>query len=138
MTDTLTARQMKLAATLAADDDVQAACTATGVGRTTAYRWLKEPAFQEALARQRDLAFSAVLDSLKSKASRAVAELEKLLNVPDDRLRRLVCNDILIYAWRVRELEDFERRLSALEKKTEARSRRPEDSEEPTGTDCRV
>jgi hypothetical protein len=129
---------MKLVAALAADDDVQAACTAAGVGRTTAYRWFKEPAFQEALARQRDLAFSAALDSLKSKASRAVAELEKLLNVPDDRLRRLVCNDILIYAWRVRELEDFERRLSALEKKAEARGRRTEDGEEPTETDCRV
>lgn len=125
MTDTLTVNQRRLVAALAADDDVQAACAATGVGRTTAYRWFKEPAFQEALARQRDLAFSTALDSLKSKASRAVAELEKLLNVGDDRLRRLVCNDILLYAWRIRELEDFERRLSALEKRAENRDRRP-------------
>ena len=126
MTDTLTTRQMKLVAALAADDDVQAACTAAGVGRTTAYRWFKEPAFQEALARQRDLAFSKAMDTLKSKASRAVSELEKLLDVGDDRLRRLVCNDILVYAWRVRELEDFERRLSALEKRAETRDRKTE------------
>jgi len=124
---------MKLVAALAADDDVQAACAATGVGRTTVYRWLKESAFQEALAVQREKAFTAALDSLKSKASRAVAELEKLLNVSDERLRRLVCNDILLYAWRVRELEDFERRLSALEKREEDRNRRQETDEEPDG-----
>ena len=125
MTDTLTVNQRRLVAALAADDDVQAACAATGVGRTTAYRWFKEPAFQETLARQRDLAFSTALDSLKSKASRAVAELEKLLNVGDDRLRRLVCNDILLFAWRIHEQEDFERRLSMLEKRAENRDRRP-------------
>ena len=39
-----------------------------------------------------------------------------MLGVKDDRLRRLICNDILGHALRVRELEDIERRLTALEK----------------------
>ncbi|HNX35839.1 MAG TPA: hypothetical protein PKM57_14495 [Kiritimatiellia bacterium] len=126
MTNTLTPKQLKLVASLAADDDVQAACATAGVGRTTAYRWLKDPEVQSALAQHREQAFSEALGSLKSKASRAVAELEKLLTVSDERLRRLVCNDILLYAWRVRELEDFERRLVALEKRAEIRGHRSE------------
>ena len=118
MENQLTANQMRLITALVANSDVQAACAAADVSRTTAYEWFKETAFQEALARQRDEVFSTALERLKATSARAVAELEKLLDAGDDRLRRQVCNDILGYAWKVRELVDFERRLSALEKAT--------------------
>jgi hypothetical protein len=86
------------------------------VGRTTAYRWMNEPAFKDELARQRDAVLSAALESVKTQATRAVTELTGLLTVKDERLRRLVCNDILAHAMKVRELEDFESRLAVLEK----------------------
>lgn len=116
MTEELTPQKMRLLAALASDPDVQAACVAAGVSRTTAYRWQSEPAFKDELARQREAALSAALESVKTQATRAAAELAGLLNVKDERLRRLVCNDILGHAMKVRELEDFERRLEALEK----------------------
>lgn len=111
----MTPQKLRLLAALAADPDVQTACATTGVTRSTAYRWQNEPAFKEELARQREAALSAALESVKTQATRAASELAGLLNVKDDRLRRLVCNDILAHAMKVRELEDFERRLEALE-----------------------
>ncbi len=115
MTEELTPRKTRLLAALASDPDVPAACAAAGVSRTTAYRWQSEPAFKDELARQREAALSAALESVKTQAVRAAAGLAGLLDVKDDRLRRLVCNDILAHAMKVRELEDFERRLAALE-----------------------
>ncbi len=66
------------------------------------------------------------MDSVKTHATRAMAELVKLLGSDDDRLRRLICNDILGHALRVRELEDFERRLAALEKASKDKDIHPE------------
>jgi len=119
MTEKLTPQKMRLLTALASDPDVQAACTAAGVGRTTAYRWQNEPAFKEELKRQREAVLSAALESVKTQAKRAVAELAGLLNVKDDRLRRQVCNDILAHAMKVRELDDFGSRLEALERAME-------------------
>lgn len=112
----LTIRQRRLLSVLVADPDIQAAARAAGVGRTTAHRWLRQPAFRDELARQRDAVLSEALGSVKAHATRAVAELMKLLNTGDERLRRQICNDILGHALRVRELEDIERRLAILEK----------------------
>ena len=84
--------------------------------RSTAHRWLRQQAFRDELARQRDAVFSEALDAVKTHATRAMAELARLLCSKDDRLRRFICNDILGHALRVRELDDIARRLAALEK----------------------
>ena len=52
-----------------------------------------------------------------------MSELAGLMSTEDDRLRRLICNDILGHALRVRELEDFERRLVALEETVNVKER---------------
>ena len=109
-------RQMKLLAALVCNPDIQLACKATDVGRTTAYRWLQQPAFQEELSRQRDAVLSEALAGVKTLAARAVAELAGLLGATDDRLRRQACNDILAHALRFREMENLERRLAVVEK----------------------
>jgi hypothetical protein len=108
--------QMKLLAALVLNPDMQSACRAAGVPRSTAYRWLGEPAIQDELNRRRDAALAEALATVKTHATRAAAELGGLLSVKDDRLRRQVCNDILAHAMRVRELEDIEHRLAVLEK----------------------
>ncbi len=112
----LTLRHHQLLGALVVDPDVRAACKAAGVGRTTAHRWLNDPAFRAELVRQRDAVLGEALDSVKTHAARAMAELAGLLQSKDDRLRRLICNDLLGHAMRVREMEDIERRLAALEK----------------------
>ena len=116
--------QQKLLAALVGDPDVQAAARVAGVSRPTAYRWLSDAAFRDELARQRNAVLSLALESVKTYATRAVAELARLLDAPDDRLRRLICNDVLGHALKVRELEDLERRIVALEKVTKDNERR--------------
>jgi len=108
--------QMRLLAALVSDTDIQAACAVAGISRMTAYRWLKQPAFKDELTRQRDAALSDALERIKIEATRAAAELARLLSDEDPRLRRMVCNDILNRAIKIRELEDYENRLVAMEK----------------------
>ena len=115
----LTPLKMKLVAALVFEHDIQTAAMSVGVSRMTAYRWMKEEAFTEELVRQRDAVLTASLESVKTSSARAVTALTALLNVQDERLRRLVCNDILTCAMKIRELDDFERRLTALEKRVE-------------------
>ena len=115
--------QQKLLAALVGDSNIQAASNAAGVARSTAYLWLSDAAFRDELARQRNAVLSLALESVKTHATRAVAELARLLDAPDDRLRRLICNDVLGHALKVRELEDLERRIVALEKVTKDNKR---------------
>lgn len=108
-------KQARLVAALLAGSDVQTAAKTAGVGCSTVHRWLKLPAFQEALADQRDALMRESLASVKNHTGRAVSQLAALLDTPDERLRRSVCNDILQHAIKVHELQEVEHRLSALE-----------------------
>ncbi|MBT8046242.1 MAG: hypothetical protein KJN67_03650 [Pontiella sp.] len=111
----LSARQNLLLVELVKNPDIQAAARAAGIGRTTAYRWLAQPDFSNELTRRRDDAMTEALSSIKSQTTRAAMELNRLLDTEDERLRRMLCNDILRHAIRVRELEEIERRLIRLE-----------------------
>lgn len=115
--------QQKLLLALLVEPGIQAACESAGVGRSTAHGWLKNPAFIEELTRQRNAVLSEAMDSVKTHAARAMTELAGMLNSKDDRLRRLICNDILGHAMKVRELQDLEGRLAALEKALKAQNK---------------
>ena len=114
--ETFTPRQQQLLVALVRDANVQVAAQAVGVSRTTAHQWMKQPAFQEELTRQRDAILGEALANVRTHAARAVTELATLLTDPDRRLRRLACNDILDHALKIRNTEDIERRLLTLEK----------------------
>lgn len=114
--DSLNARQRKLLAALVKAPDIQAACKETGVGRTTAHRWLKNPVFREELTRLRDDALSDALSHIKMFTAQAVEQLAILMRSQDERLRRQACNDILSHSLSVREKESFDRRLQAVER----------------------
>lgn len=120
---TLSARQQQLLVELVKNPDIQAAARAAGVGRTTAYRWLEDPRFAAALARLRNEAMKAALDCVKALTTRAAQELTGLLDTQDERLRRLLCNDILGHAIKVRELEEIERRLARIEERMNAETK---------------
>ena len=119
----LTLQQQQLLGALIVDPNIQAACKGVGVGRTTAHRWLQDPVFRDELVRQRDAVLSESMDSVKTHAAKAMTELAEMLNSKDERLRRLVCNDILGHAMKVRELQDIEGRLAALEKALKAQNK---------------
>ena len=113
--DQLTPRQLKLICILAENPIIKSAAEQAGVGRTTAHRWLKEPLFQEELTRRRHCILKDAMGSVQSHTTRAVQELVKLLDSSNEWLRRQTCKDILNYSLKVREIEDVEKRLRALE-----------------------
>lgn len=114
--DELNPRQLRLLAALVTSTDVQAACQVADVCRTTAYQWLKQPAFQDELKRQRNAVLREALANVKINATRAAAELVGLLNEDDAALRRLVCRDILDRAIRIYDMEEIETRLAVVER----------------------
>lgn len=120
----LTARQLQLVAALVLNPEIEASAVATGVGHTTAHRWLKLPAFREELARQRNTVFIDEMSTVKTHATRALKALTELISTSDERLRRIVCTDILDRAMKIRELEDLEKRLTALEEAAEEDKKR--------------
>ena len=115
----MTDEQMKLMTALVGNQDMTAACEVAGVSRATAYRWLKEPAFEEELGRLRDEVLSEALATVKTHAARAVARLAELMDAEDDRVSRQACKDIIGHALMVREQDGFERRMAGLEKMIE-------------------
>jgi len=122
--DALTPRQMRLLAALVSSTDVQAACQVADVGRTAAYEWMKQPAFQNELKRQRNAVLKDALSVVKISATRASTELVALLDEDDASLRRLVCRDILDRAIKIYDMEDIETRLAAVERSLK-QNRRP-------------
>lgn len=114
----LTPRQIKLIRLLAENPNIKAATKQAGIGRTTAHRWLKEATFQEELSRQRHTMLNEAMNSVQSHTTRAVQELVKLIDSPNEWLRRQICKDVLNYSLKIRAIEDVEKRLTALEEIT--------------------
>ena len=112
----LTPQQLRLIAVLATSTNVQAASREVEINRSTAYQWLKQPAFHDELQRQRNAILHEALSNVKINATRAAAELVGLLDEDDPGLRRLVCRDILDRASRIYDMENIETRLAAMEK----------------------
>jgi transposase len=110
-----TDRQQRLLVEMVRTPDTQAAAKAAGVGRSTVYRWLQNPAFADELVQRRNHVLNEALESVKTLTGRAARELGALLDTPDERLRRHVCRDILTHSVKVRELEEIEQRLTRLE-----------------------
>lgn len=112
----LTPKQVRLIAALCVEPDTRAACRAARCGKTTAYRWLADPAFRDALERARADATADALAGLRAFAGRAVATLGKLLDGAETERTALdAAKAIIDRAFRVAENEDIARRLDALE-----------------------
>ena len=118
----LTARQEKLLSILAGNPNIQAAAKAAGIGRSTVHRWLKEPDFREELTRRRNMALTEAMNSVQAYTAQAVEELVKLLGSSNEWIRRQVCMDVLNCSHKIREVEQIEQRLDAIEKAMELKN----------------
>jgi hypothetical protein len=82
------------------------------INKTTLYKWLKEPEFKAELDRQRDEIVSEAFGVLSQGLTKAVTGL---LDTKDDRLKRLVCKDIIEHILKRKEIEDLNERLTEIE-----------------------
>ena len=106
---------------LVAGESQDAAAQLAGVSRRSVVRWLAEPAFADELTRARVAAFAEALSSLKGGALLAVRTLLDGLKSRNIAERRQAATRILEFSFKGTELQDFEQRLSALEKFIEER-----------------
>ena len=113
----LTEKQIKSIPHIVASKDYGEGCRKARISRNTFYEWLKDPHFKAELQKQRDFIIDEALAVLKANITKAVDTLVSLLSSTDsDALKRHICNDIIKYTLKTKELEELESRLSDLEK----------------------
>jgi len=118
----LTSRQQRALVALLEEPTREDAAKRAGVNPATLYRWLREPAFREALAEARRDAFSQATTAIAAAASRVAAIL---IAVAEDEqaavgARVSACRAILEHARQAIEMDDLSERLDALEKRQAA------------------
>jgi hypothetical protein len=113
---TLTDRQKRAIPYLAAGPSIREGCRQAKIRTETFYQWIKNPAFETALKKQREALFKEALQTLSSSVQNAVDTLTGLIATDNESLKRAVCNDILGHVLKYRELSEIEERLESVEK----------------------
>ena len=113
--ETLSRRQKRALAALLSEPTTKAAAEKAGISRTTLYRYLAEPCFQEALAQQQR-------QVLRASAARLAALLERALDVlgetmaSDEADSRLKAAALVVrHVARLTELAELQERVEILE-----------------------
>lgn len=112
----LTDRQLKAIPKIVSSPTYTEGCKKAKLNRTTFYEWLKEPEFKAELERQRDEVAAEAFGILSQSLTKAVETLVGLLDIKDDRLKRLTAKDVIDFIIRHKENEDLDRRLTEVEK----------------------
>jgi hypothetical protein len=112
----LTDRQLKAIPIIVTNCTYTEGCKKAKLNRTTFYEWLKIPEFKAELDRQRDEVAAEAFGVLSQGLTKAVETLVGLLDIKDDRLKRLAAKDVIDFIIRHKEKEDLDERLTGIEK----------------------
>jgi hypothetical protein len=94
---------------------IEEGCRAAGLAKRTWYNWMRDEALKEAISGYREQVISDALERLKSAITFAVEGLTGLVEAEEKNIRLRACSEVLDYFIKARELEDMDRRVSALE-----------------------
>lgn len=118
----LTGRQTRAIAALLSEGSTSAASRASGVPRRSLTRWLREPAFREALAQAKAEAMQTVTARLSGLYLRALDVISADLQTGRNRLQ--AAGLVLRLGPKLQEVGDLELRVQALEALSEAKGDR--------------
>ena len=118
----LTNRQKYSIPLILAARSIEEGCRMAGIAKRTWYNWMRDEGFKEAVSERREAVSSEALDHLKAALTRAVEGLTGLVDAQEKNIRLRACAEVIDYFMKARELEDMERRLSALERAILSRS----------------
>jgi hypothetical protein len=90
------------------------------VGQRTIHRWLKEPAFKNAVEHARETFVTEALDRLRSSVSRAVSTLSDTMVEGEPALKVRAASLILEYFFKTREIMELESRVRRIEEALDA------------------
>ena len=113
----LTDRQLKAIPHIVSSPTYTEGCKKAKINKTTFYKWLKKPEFKAELDRQREEVAAEAFGQLAKSLNKAVETLVGLLDIKDDRLKRLTAKDVIDFIIRHKENEDLDERLMAIEKR---------------------
>lgn len=112
----LTARQKRVLPLVLAARSIEQGCRMAGIAKQTWYNWMRDEEFENEVYRRREVVISEALDRLKTAVSTAVEGLTGLVDSEEKIIRLRACGQVLHYFMKTREIEEIERRLSALER----------------------
>jgi len=112
----LTNRQKYSIPLILAAGSVEEGCRTARIAKQTWYNWMRHEGFKEAVSEHREAVISEALDILKTAVTGAVRGLTGLVDAEEKNIRLRACGEVLDYFMKARELEEMERRLTALEK----------------------
>jgi len=105
---------------LAGGATVQEAARQAGVSEATAYRRLRDAGFCQQLAEARSAMIGRAVGVLARVSTAAAATLAGLLRAESESVRLGAARSILELATKMRESEELEQRIAALEERTAA------------------
>jgi DNA-binding MurR/RpiR family transcriptional regulator len=110
-------KQELVIAALLRSSTIAGAATEAGISEATLFRWLQRPDFAAAYRRARHAAVEQAITQLQQATGEAVETLRSVQTDPDAAASARVnaAKTVLEMALKVRESEELERRLSALE-----------------------
>jgi hypothetical protein len=111
----LSDRQIKSISCILNAKSIEEGCKQARVPKSTFYDWLQDPSFKDELTRQRNDVVQEGLHNLKTSLRKAVAVLIDCLDSNDESVKRRAANDLLTHCLRLKEIEEVEDRLQALE-----------------------
>ena len=91
-----------------------------GIGEKTVYRRLEDPAFRRQVAEARSAMVARAVGTLADASSAAAATLRRLLDADSETVRLGACRAILELGVKLRETEELEQRLAAVEEQQAA------------------
>ena len=109
-------RKQELAvAALLTETSIEAAAKKCGIGESTLFRWLQQPAFNAAYQEARGQVLTQAVAQLHTATTQAVATLELALTDAEWPARIRAAVAILDQAFKGREALDLSRRLTEIE-----------------------
>lgn len=114
----LTPKQERAIRALLEHKSVSEAAASIGVGERTLYRWLTDPAFQQALSAAEGDLLDAATRRLLSLQDDAISTFADMLSDDSEAsatVKLRAAQAVLDYMLKLRELRDIEQRLTTLE-----------------------
>lgn len=123
-----TRKQSIFIANLLTESTVKEAAQKSGIGEATAYRWMKDPAFQEAYREARWQSVSQAISQSQQLSVEAMNTIRSIMNNESAPAgaRLSAARSILEFAVKTAELEDLTARVETLEQYAEENQRREE------------
>jgi uncharacterized membrane protein YheB (UPF0754 family) len=115
---TLSANQQRALTALLTEKTVRDAAQKTGLSEKTLYRYLAEDPFRQALQQATGAIYAEVSNRLTADIMTALKKLWEIVDTATDQnIKRMAINDWLKHALKIREVDDLEARITALEER---------------------